>query len=96
VARRRSGYARAKVTRAGRTSLTFVLFLLTLAVLDLILVPGPIAERAGPYVVAAAWGWLTRSQVYGRVGVLEPTGAGFRPPARIALCRKSGSSRGNA
>lgn len=79
----------ARVSLAGRTHPVLVLFLLALAVLDLILVPGPIAERAGPCVVAAAWGWLIRSQVYGRVRVLEPTDAGFRPPARIALRRKS-------
>jgi hypothetical protein len=37
----------AKVSLAGRTNLALVLFLLALAVLHLILVPGPIAERAG-------------------------------------------------
>ncbi|MGH3292963.1 MAG: CHAT domain-containing protein [Trebonia sp.] len=79
----------ARVSLAGRTHPVLVFFLLALAVLDLILVPGPIAERAGPCVVAAAWGWLIRSQVYGRVRLLEPTDAGFRPPARIALRRKS-------
>lgn len=58
-------------------------------VADLILVPGSITERAAPCVVAAVYGWLIRSQLYGRVRVLEPTDAGFRPPARIALRRRS-------
>ncbi|HEX6520258.1 MAG TPA: CHAT domain-containing protein [Streptosporangiaceae bacterium] len=74
---------------ARRIPLGLVFFLLALAVLDLILVPGSIAERAAPCVAAAAWGWLIRSQVYGRVRVLEPTDAGFRPPSRIAFSRTS-------
>jgi CHAT domain/PDZ domain/Clp amino terminal domain, pathogenicity island component len=80
--------SQAKVSLAGRISVSSIIFLLLLAVLDLILVPGSIAERAVPCLVAAVWGWLVRS-VYGRVRVLEPTDAGFRPRARIALSRKS-------
>jgi PDZ domain/CHAT domain len=81
--------SRVKISLVGRMPLGVVAFLLILAVLDLILVPGSIAERAVPCVVAAMWGWLIRSQVYGRVRVLEPTDAGFRPPARIAFSRRS-------
>jgi hypothetical protein len=84
--RRRS---RSKASLTARMPLALVVFLLVLAVADLILVPGSIAERAAPCVVAAAYGWLIRSQVYGRVRVLEATDAGFRPPARIALRRRS-------
>ena len=84
--RRRS---RSKTVLTARMPLAFVVFLLALAVADLILVPGSIAERAAPCVVAAVYGWLIRSQVYGRVRVLEATDAGFRPPARIALHRRS-------
>jgi hypothetical protein len=90
VTRRRSREKNAKrVSLVGRIPYGLVLFLLALAVLDLILVPGSIADRAVPCVVAAAWGWLIRSQVYGRVRVLEPTDAGFRPPTRIAFSRRS-------
>lgn len=84
--RRRS---RPKTSLAGRMPLGVVFFLLVLAMVDLILVPGSIAERALPCVAAATWGWLIRSQVYGRVHVLEATDAGFRPSARIAFSRKS-------
>ena len=84
----KSRRSRMRVSLVGRMPVGIVVFLLVLAVLDLILVPGSIAERAVPCVVAAVWGWLVRS-LYGRVRVLEPTDAGFRPPARIAFSRKS-------
>ncbi len=72
-----------------RFPLGIAALLAVLAVLDLILVPGPLVERALPCVVAAAWGWLIRSVVYGRVRVLEQTGAGFRPPAHVAFSRRA-------
>jgi len=62
-------------------------FLAVLAFLDLILVPGGILLRVVPLLVAAAWAWLIRTMVYGRIRLLEATGAGFRPPARILLSR---------
>jgi PDZ domain/CHAT domain len=66
-----------------------VLFLAGLALIDLILVPGPILERAIPPAVAAGWAWLVRIQIYGRVRVVEATGAGFRPPVRVAFSRSA-------
>jgi len=81
--------SRLKVSIAQRIPVGVVVFLAALAVIDLILVPGPLAERATPCVVAAIWGWLIRSQVYGRVRVLEATDAGFRPPVSVAFHRRS-------
>ena len=84
-----SSGAALKISLAVRLPVGLAAFLAVLAVFDLILVPGPILERAAPCVVAAAWAWLIRSQLYGRVRVLEPSGAGFRPPARIVFNRRA-------
>jgi hypothetical protein len=73
---------------AARLPLGVVLFLGALALLDLILVSGSIFDRALPIVVAGAWIWLIRTQLYRRTRLLEPTGAGFRPPLRILSSRK--------
>jgi hypothetical protein len=80
--------SREKVFLIQRMPLGIVAFLAVLAFLDVILVPGPLIDRAGPCVVAALWGWLVRSQVYARAHVLEATGAGFRPPVRVAFRRR--------
>ena len=78
-----------KVAVTARMPLGIVVFLAGLALIDLILVPGPILERAVPVLAAPAWAWLIRSQVYGRIRVLEGSGAGFRPPARILASRSA-------
>ncbi|MEY9906289.1 hypothetical protein ABIA35_002506 [Catenulispora sp. MAP12-49] len=82
---------RVRATADGINHLIAFGFML-LAVFDLLFIPGSAVQRFLPLAATAAWAWLVRNQIRGRLRLLTATEAGYRPPVRTAFRRRTKST----